>query len=119
MRKGTTHTEDAKRKMSLSLQGRPSWNKGKRGYRAGEKRPGIQKTGTDSTSWKGDEVGYRGLHYWVQFVLGKPEACESCGKKGNGHRMHWANISGEYRVVEDWVRLCPKCHEQFDTNRIT
>lgn len=76
-------------------------------------------TGEKSPWWKGPSVGYRGLHIWVQQVLGKTNKCESCGKKGTGHKMHWANISGQYlREISDWVRLCVKCHKDFDMNRI-
>jgi len=29
--------------------------------------------------------------------------------------FQWANISGHYlRIVEDWKRLCKKCHVRFD-----
>lgn len=97
--------------------GRVAWNQGKK-YKIGP-RPGVMPKADKHWSFKGDQVGYRGLHKWVELVLGKPKTCESCGKKGTGHDMHWANISGEYlRITEDWVRLCPKCHGEFDSNRI-
>ena len=99
-------------------KGNKPWNKGLKGFRAGEKRPGVIKAGKESHTWKGDEVGYRGLHIWVEISLGKPEYCVKCGKHGTGHKMHWANISGQYlRDITDWIRLCPKCHQQFDKNR--
>ncbi|MEK9208255.1 MAG: hypothetical protein AAB922_07235 [Patescibacteria group bacterium] len=67
--------------------------------------------------WKGDNVGYRGLHYWVQRNLGKPDTCEDCGKNGlSGRKIHWANISKKYkRDKKDWKRLCVKCHKNFDS----
>ena len=66
--------------------------------------------------YKGNEVGYRGLHYWVVYKLGKPDTCEDCGKSQlTAHQIHWANISGDYkRIVADWRRLCAKCHKAFD-----
>lgn len=66
--------------------------------------------------WKGDDVGYDGLHDWVYRKLGRPGTCEDCGKNGlTGKNIHWANISGEYkRELNDWKRLCVSCHHRFD-----
>ena len=69
-----------------------------------------------------DTVGgvneYRNLHKWVAKQLGKPEMCSECGKVGSGRQMHWANISKEYKKdINDWKRLCVKCHYEFDSNR--
>src|SRR3972149_4249881 len=95
-------------------KGHDPWNKGT-SYRAGLPKPWKSKRGKESDSWKGDDVGYRGLHIWIQIMLGKPEYCVKCGRHGNGHHMHWANISGKYlRDITDWVRFCPKCHGLFD-----
>lgn len=68
--------------------------------------------------WKGERVSYSGLHIWLKNNFGQPNICEECGKKKQGHYIHWANKSGEYkRVREDWIRLCAKCHWWFDRNR--
>ncbi len=66
--------------------------------------------------WKGNEVSYSGLHYWVYRKLGKPTKCEHCDKENLvGHSIHWANISGKYlRDRTDWLRLCAKCHKKYD-----
>lgn len=74
---------------------------------------------TKHPKWKGNDVGYRSLHKWVSKWLGVPCACTACQKTGTGHSMHWANISGQYkRTLDDWVRLCPKCHKSFDKKYI-
>lgn len=85
----------------------------------GKKRPDISEE--NSESWKGDKVGYRGLHQWVQKHLGKPGTCEHCATTGlSGRRIHWANISHKYkRDLTDWARLCAKCHKSYDMGRIT
>lgn len=72
--------------------------------------------GNNHYEWKGAGVGYRGLHNWVINRLGKPDICEHCGKSGlGGHQIHWANKSGEYkRTLEDWIRLCYRCHRIYD-----
>lgn len=66
--------------------------------------------------WKGDSVGYRTLHKWVEKHLGKPHLCQECGDVSLSHRhYHWANVSGDYlRITSDWRRLCAKCHKAFD-----
>lgn len=69
--------------------------------------------GEKSTGWKGDNVGYSGLHKWVYKILGKPDICEFCGTNGlSGMKIHWANKSGKYiRDSKDWIRLCVRCHK--------
>ena len=77
-----------------------------RGCRKGDKNP----------SWKGDNVGYNGLHTWVNKTLGKPDTCEECGKSGLSKKhINWANKSHEYkRDLTDWLRLCVPCHRVYD-----
>lgn len=67
-----------------------------------------------SMFWKGDAVGYSGLHKWVYRQLGEPKKCEHCGtRKG---RLEWANKSHKYkRILSDWMALCKKCHKEYDS----
>ena len=80
-------------------------------------RPKMQ--GENNAQWKGEGIKYRRLHSWVQKYLGKPNTCEHCGKTNlSGHSIHWANKSREYlRDLTDWIRLCVKCHKQYDYAR--
>lgn len=106
--------------ISCGKKGQAPWNKGLDGYRSGSSHHwfGRDVSKEKSPTWKGDEVGYRGLHIWVQNELGTPEQCEHCPATGTGHSMHWANISGNYlREKDDWKRLCPKCHRSFDKGK--
>ena len=71
-----------------------------------------QMTGKKNPRWKGDDVGYSGLHAWVLRILGKPIRCENCPSKKN---LQWANISKKYkRDINDWKQLCVVCHRRFD-----
>lgn len=80
--------------------------------RIGTKVPST--TGELNHTWKGDEVGYRALHSWVERNLGRPQKCEHCGDT-NKKRYHWANKSREYkRELSDWLRLCVACHKKYD-----
>lgn len=75
-------------------------------------------TGNKSHLWKGDDVDYRSLHAWIVRWRGQPDTCEHCGDSGlAGHSIQWANIDGKYRrVLEDYIRLCAKCHWHYDRN---
>ena len=72
-------------------------------------------------NWKGDEVGYHGLHKWIARQLGKPQHCAYCQNTSLEPRnYHWANISHAYkRDLSDWIRLCAKCHSHYDRGIIT
>ena len=75
-----------------------------------------RRFGKDNSSWKGDEVEYRGLHRWIQKWKGEPSKCEKCGTR-NAKRFDWANKSGEYkRDLDDWIRLCRGCNLKIDFN---
>lgn len=103
---------------NASRKGKPTWNAGLIGYRAGKNHHwfGRNMSGKNNPSYLGDKVGYRGLHKWVEDKLGKPCKCEHCGDSNLKHRQyHWANISRDYkREITDWRRLCAKCHKAFD-----
>lgn len=59
---------------------------------------------------------YNTIHKWVQYNFKKSGSCTNCGTSGLvGKKIHWANVSGEYkRDRSDWVELCAHCHQEFD-----
>ena len=67
-------------------------------------------------AWTGSHDEYRNIHRWVESKLGKPNMCANCKIDGlSGRRIHWANVSRKYKKdIEDWVRLCARCHKLFD-----
>lgn len=75
-----------------------------------KKKMALSHLGEKNHLWKGDNVGYRTLHEWVERHLGKAIMC----MKNSLHkstRYHWANISKEYkRDLNDWIQLCPSCN---------
>ena len=91
-------------------KGHIPYTKGLLGFQSDESSP----------HWKGDNVGYRGIHRWINKKLGKLGTCEHCSKSGlSGHSIHWANKSREYkRELTDWLRLCVKCHKAYDKSLI-
>lgn len=98
---GKHHSEETKIKMSESHKGKPSWIKGL----ASELNP----------NWKGDDVGYWGVHKWIEKQKGKPRVCEHCGATRKEKRFHWANIDHKYRRnLDDYISLCVPCHKKYD-----
>lgn len=106
--------------------GHTPWNKGKKGtYHTGFaywKGKTFTKEHAEKISrwheenkmfWKGDFAGYAAMHKWVEKLKGKPNKCELCGKTGD--RFQWANVDHQYkRKLEDYIRMCPKCHCKYD-----
>lgn len=129
MRKGQKHTLESRKKLSLSHLGLHPI-----GGFLGKKHSAetIQKMRQSQKKrvlegrhnlWKGNQVGYRALHAWLERVLGKANHCEECGldkiPEGKKRYFQWANISGRYkRNLVDWLQLCIKCHLEFDNNFI-
>jgi len=84
----------------LFKKGMIPWNKG--------------ENGKYLSHWKGDDVGYDALHEWVERKLGKNKKCDLCGTI-IAKRFDWSNKSGKYkRDLNDWQRLCVKCHIKYD-----
>lgn len=66
-------------------------------------------------NWKGNDVGYNALHNWVKRKLGFPNKCEMCGVENE--ILDWANKDHTYRRnINNWIRLCRKCHYKYDLN---
>jgi len=69
-------------------------------------------SGSDHHSWRGDAVGYGGVHQWLYKTYGKADRCDRCGTL-EAKRYEWANISLEYkRDRTDWEMLCTSCHRK-------
>ncbi len=69
--------------------------------------------GKNHWNWRGDDVSYGALHGWVKRKLGFPKKCEICGVENK--ILDWANKDHTYkRDINNWVRLCKKCHLKYD-----
>ena len=78
---------------------------------------GHHAKGERGSAWAGDQVGYSGVHRWLQKHYPKSGLCEQCSAIAgvNCRRTEYANISGEYRRDRiDYRELCPSCHRRLD-----
>lgn len=109
--------------------GQEPWNKGLRGthfspeteFKTGgrpspatEFKPG-QLSGSANPKWAGDDVQYGGLHQRLYHERGNAAdyLCTHEDQSCYG-RMQWANISHEYRDVQDFMPLCQSHHRRYD-----
>jgi len=69
--------------------------------------------GANNPAWKGDKAGYSALHYRLYKERGQPQSCERC-KTTRAKRFEWANKSGKYADINDYIRLCSSCHAKMD-----
>lgn len=83
-----------------------------------ERRRAIKRNqfGANNDSWKGDNAGYAALHLRVESARGKPMRCDWC-ENADQKRYEWANLTGDYTNIWDYVRLCLSCHRTYDSKR--
>lgn len=64
-------------------------------------------------AWKGDKVGYSGIHIWLRNNFGYLEKCERCGST---KFVEWALRNGKKyeRKRENFISLCRSCHMKMD-----
>lgn len=78
-------------------------------------------SGSKHWGWKGKKISYIALHRWVERHRGKPQKCELCPESGYGYKKYdWASKSRLYkRELDDYIRLCKKCHRKYDHSKKT
>jgi len=59
------------------------------------------------------EYSYSRLHSLVYEKKGKASFCTN-DISHKGKRFEWANISGKYKNVDDFMSLCVSCHRKMD-----
>lgn len=74
----------------------------------------INQRNSNNGMWKGESVGYVGLHYWIRRKLGKPILCKFEDRSCKG-MLEWANKDHLYkRDLGDWMSVCRSHHRRFD-----
>ena len=98
----------SKSQKGIHLSPATEFKKGQKAWNKGMEMPKEEK----SNNWRGDNVGYGGVHQWLYRNYGKASECIDCRSKED---IEWANISGKYlRDIIDWKQLCLPCHRKFD-----
>lgn len=65
-------------------------------------------------NWSG-KISYDGCHKRVYRKRGKASKCVHCHTK-TAKQYDWANVSGNYEDVNDYIELCSSCHKVMDGN---
>lgn len=91
--KGKKHSEESKKKMSLSHKGQVAWNKGMKGYNAGEKS-GLWKGGIT----KKPDYNYIRQKQWVS------ENRDHKNYLSHKRKLQILNIEGSH-TLEEWKNL--------------
>lgn len=71
------------------------------------------QSGPANHMWKGDRATYKAFHYRVTNARGRPSQCAMCDTTVAG-KYEWANITGKYERLTDYIRLCVRCHRRLD-----
>ena len=68
--------------------------------------------GENNDSWKGDKATYAAFHCRVENKRGKPKICSMC-ETTTAKRYEWANMTGKYEDIYDYIRICKSCHHKL------
>lgn len=83
-------------------------------YGIPRRHAGCRLFGSSNPQWKGDEAKYKALHLRVSSARGRPKQCERCGARDPRKTYDWANLTGNYANLQDYIRLCRSCHWKID-----
>jgi hypothetical protein len=72
------------------------------------------QSGEKNTAWKGDNVGWNAIHWWLRRNFPKERKCEECGIEGKTDYAFLHHPRPYTRVREDYRELCRRCHLAFD-----
>jgi 5-methylcytosine-specific restriction endonuclease McrA len=123
---GKHHTEETKEKIRQIKLGKPSWNKGLKGFRAGPTHHwyGRDNSGSKNPSWKGgpkfwkkeDKRGDGVYQTWRSEVMKRDQGkCRLEGENCSGykivhHILGWAEYPQERYNVNNGITLCQGHH---------
>lgn len=101
-------------------KGQIPWNKGTKGvlkaWNKGKRVPQI--AGANNVNWRGNKVGYQGIHIWLNRWFGKANACENSECNKPSKHFEWAKLKDlpYERKRENFWMLCVSCHRKYDFN---
>lgn len=73
------------------------------------------QNGPNNDYWKGIKAGYQGFHARLYREKGpaKKYKCSYCNRQAKD----WANLTGKYENINEYVPMCRKCHRKYDSER--
>jgi hypothetical protein len=78
---------------------------------------GKAQKGENSPHWKGDDIGYWGIHDWLYTNYGSADKCENKNCLGTAsNKFQWAKLHSKpyERRRENFIMLCIRCHVLYD-----
>jgi len=66
---------------------------------------------------KKDSDPYWRYHARVRSKRGSPKLCQVCGENDKRKWYDWANLTGNYDDPDDYMRMCRRCHREYDKKR--
>ena len=73
--------------------------------------------GSKNHMWKGDDASIVAFHKRLYSRYGKPTICGVCGTT-KAKNYDYANLSGKYEDIEDYLPMCRSCHWKFDSKHL-
>jgi hypothetical protein len=107
------HTQDEVAK-ATGLSQKVVWNVMRRSGIAARVAAKRNQIGEANHSWKGDDAGKQAFHRRLYARFGKPCACQLCGTKDPAKPYDYANLTGHYEDLEDYMPMCRSCHWRYD-----
>lgn len=108
---GNTQDEIA---AALGVTQKVVWAHMKRHEIKARKAAKRNQRGALNSSWRGDGIGYAGIHARLRARYGSPKRCSRCGTTDKRKTYDWANLDGNYARLASFVRLCRSCHWKQD-----
>jgi len=112
--KGKKMSVAHRKALSEAHLGQKAWNKGKH-IKFNDALDIWRESGNKPANWQEENPSYTAIHQWLIKNYGRPELCEHCGRT-EAKRFEWAKLQNkEYeRKRENFIRLCKKCHNDYD-----
>jgi len=70
--------------------------------------------GDANHAWKGNAAGKQAFHRRLYARHGKPSDCQVCGTSDPGKSYDYANLTGRYEDLTDYMPMCRSCHWKYD-----
>lgn len=98
----------------MGIKGQIPWNKGLKGVQVAWNKGLPHLKNENNPAWKGNNIGYCGLHSWLYRNYKKDGVCGICNK--NSKYTECALIKGKLykRNIHNFMELCKKCHNNYD-----